>query len=60
MRTRHLSRRTEKAYIQWIRRYIFFHGKRHPTELGAQEVSALAGQAGTAAVFGTRPFKPHI
>jgi integron integrase len=41
MRTRHLSRRTEKAYTQWIRRYIFFHGKRHPGELGADEVSAF-------------------
>jgi hypothetical protein len=28
--TRHYSRRTEKAYVHWIRRYIFFHGKRHP------------------------------
>src|SRR2546427_12227810 len=39
MRTRHMSPRTEEAYLGWIRRYILFHGKRHPAELGAPEVS---------------------
>lgn len=34
IRTRHYSRRTEKAYVAWIRRYILFHGKRHPLEMG--------------------------
>jgi integron integrase len=38
-RLRHYSRRTEAAYVAWIRRYIFFHGKRHPGELGAAEVT---------------------
>jgi integrase len=38
-RLRHYSRRTEGAYVAWIRRYIFFHGKRHPAELGAAEVT---------------------
>src|SRR2546428_7819772 len=41
VRARHYSRRTEKAYVHWIRRYIFFHGKRHPAEMGAAEVSAF-------------------
>src|SRR5262244_2939425 len=41
IRTRHYSRRTEKAYVHWIKRYIFFHGKRHPTEMGAAEVAAF-------------------
>ncbi len=36
---RHYSRRTEKAYVHWIKRYIFFHGKRHPMEMGAAEVA---------------------
>ncbi len=36
---RHYSRRTEKAYVHWIKRYIFFHGKRHPVEMGAAEVT---------------------
>jgi hypothetical protein len=40
VRARHNSRRTEKAYVAWIRRYILFHGKRHPTEMGAPELTA--------------------
>jgi integron integrase len=39
IRARHYSRRTEKAYVGWIKRYIFFHGKRHPAEMGAAEVT---------------------
>src|SRR6266516_3324172 len=39
IRTRHYSRRTEKAYVGWIRRYILFHGRRHPREMGAEELS---------------------
>jgi integrase len=39
IRARHYSRRTEKAYVGWIRRYIFFHGKRHPAEMGGPEVA---------------------
>src|SRR5881296_376449 len=39
LRARHFSRRTEEAYVAWIRRYIFFHGKRHPAEMGAEEVT---------------------
>lgn len=40
-RLRHLSLRTEHAYVTWIKRYIFFHQKRHPRELGADEVRAF-------------------
>jgi len=36
---RHYSRRTEEAYVHWITRYIFFHAKRHPLEMGAAEVT---------------------
>lgn len=39
LRLRHYSRRTEKAYVAWIRRYILFHGKRHPAEMGAAELT---------------------
>ena len=39
IRARHYSRRTEKAYLAWIRRYILFHDKRHPGRLGAPEVT---------------------
>jgi len=38
MRTRHLALRTEQAYLQWMRRYIAFHRRRHPRDLGAPEV----------------------
>ena len=53
MRARHYSRRTEKAYVAWIRRYILFHGKRHPSEMGAPELtrylSSLAVEGNVAA-----------
>lgn|SRR5215470_7884432 len=39
VRARHFSRRTEKAYVHWSKRYIFFHCKRHPAEMGAREVT---------------------
>jgi integron integrase len=38
-RLRHGSRSTEKSYVGWIRRYILFHGKRHPAEMGAPEIT---------------------
>ena len=38
LRTRHYSLRTEQAYLDWIRRFILFHGKRHPAELGEAEI----------------------
>jgi len=41
MRTRHLSLRTEQTYLGWIRRFIFFHHKRHPAEMGRAEVEAF-------------------
>jgi integron integrase len=39
IRGRHYSHRTEEAYVAWIRRYILFHGKRHPVEMGAAEIT---------------------
>jgi integron integrase len=39
VRTRHYSRRTEEAYATWIRRYIVFHRKTHPAQMGASEIS---------------------
>ena len=52
-RVRHYSRRTESAYLAWIRRFIFFHGKRHPAEMGAPEItkflSSLAVEGNVAA-----------
>jgi integron integrase len=41
LRLLHRSRRTEAAYVDWVRRYVLFHGKRHPGELGSAEVVAF-------------------
>ena len=41
IRARHYSLRTEEAYVGWIRRYILFHHKRHPAEMGATEINAF-------------------
>jgi len=38
LRLRHFSPRTEEAYVSWVRRFVRFHGLRHPTELGEREV----------------------
>ena len=47
IRAKHYSLRTEKAYIHWIKRFIYFTGKRHPRELGAVEVSAFLSHLAT-------------
>jgi site-specific recombinase XerD len=41
VRVKHYSYETEKTYVQWIRRYILFHNKRHPSEMGGDEVNAF-------------------
>ena len=41
MRRKHYAIRTEQSYIDWIRRFILFHGKRHPLEMREQEVTAF-------------------
>ena len=40
LRVRHDSVRTEEAYVAWIRRFILFHNKRHPSSMGADEINA--------------------
>jgi integron integrase len=47
IRARHFSWRTEKAYIGWIKRFIIFHGKRHPATLGEAEVTAFLSTLAT-------------
>jgi integron integrase len=47
VRVRHYSRRTEEAYVTWVRRYILFHRKRHPSELGAADVAAFLSSLAT-------------
>lgn len=41
IRVRHYSRRTEDTYVHWIRRFILFHAKRHPREMGEREITAF-------------------
>ena len=52
-RSRHYSLRTEQSYVGWIKRYIFFHQKKHPAAMGADEVnqflSHLAVEGGVSA-----------
>jgi integron integrase len=41
IRIKHYSIRTEQAYVSWIKRFILFHDKRHPNEMGKQEIEAF-------------------
>jgi integron integrase len=41
LRVNHYSLRTEESYLHWIRRFILFHGKRHPTDLGEADIDAF-------------------
>ena len=41
IRLKHYSIRTEEAYVTWIKRYILFHNKRHPLEMGIPEIEAF-------------------
>jgi integron integrase len=41
LRTRHYSYQTEKTYLYWVKKFIIFHDKRHPKDLGAAEVSSF-------------------
>jgi hypothetical protein len=40
IRVKHYARNTEQSYGYWIKKYILLHGKRHPKEMGADEVQA--------------------
>ena len=47
IRTRHYSSSTEKAYVGWIKRYIFFHGVKHPAKMGTREVTQFLSDLAT-------------
>ena len=53
------SIRTEQTYIDWIKRFIFFHGKRHPKDMGARDIEAflthlaVAGKVSAATQIGS-------
>lgn len=46
-RVRHYSLRTERAYVDWIRRFVVANGKRHPRDMGAAEVEAFLSRLAT-------------
>jgi integron integrase len=50
IRTRHYSDRTEKAYIHWIKRFIFFHNKRHPMDMAEIEIAQFLSSLATGRV----------
>ena len=47
IRFKHYSRRTEQSYSHWIKRFILFHGKRHPKDMGAPEIEAFLSALAT-------------
>jgi len=47
VRTRHYSIRTEEAYVGWIRRFVLFHSRRHPDEMGEAEINAFVSELAT-------------
>ncbi|MBA3895221.1 MAG: integron integrase, partial [Gemmatimonadales bacterium] len=64
LRVRHYSPRTEEAYVAWVRRYVRFHGMRHPGDLGRDEIgrflTALADRAGLSASSQTQALSALI
>jgi len=41
IRLKHYSRRTEESYVGWVKRFILYHGKRHPNDMGRPEIEAF-------------------
>jgi Phage integrase, N-terminal SAM-like domain len=41
LRLKHYAIRTEEQYLHWIKRFILFHGKRHPKDLGGEQIEAF-------------------
>ena len=41
VRLKHYSPKTEKSYVHWIKRYVLFHNKRHPNEMGENEIETF-------------------
>lgn len=47
LRVKHYALATERTYAHWVKRFIFFHGKRHPADMGAAEVEAFLSALAT-------------
>src|SRR6266436_6458591 len=59
LRVKHYSIRTEEAYIDWIRRYILFHRKCQPNEMGEQEITELLTNLAIGAAQAPGRFHDH-
>jgi len=55
IRVKHYSYRTEQTYVQWIRRYILFHNKQHPKDMGVPEIEAFLTHLAVHLCFHLRP-----
>ena len=60
LRVNHYSRRTEEAYTGWIRRFILYHGKKHPAEMGALEVELFLTHLAVGQNVSTSTQKPAL
>jgi len=64
IRVKHYPYSTEKTYVHWVNRYILFHNKRHPAEMGALEIEAfrshLAQEANVSASTQNQAFNAHL
>jgi hypothetical protein len=47
LRVKHYSMRTEDCYLHWIRRFVFFHGTKHPRDMGGAQVEAFLSHLAT-------------
>jgi len=47
LRVRHYAYRTEEAYLGWVKRFILFHNKRHPKDMGEAEINAFVSHLAT-------------
>ena len=57
LRVRHYSANTETAYVSWILRYITFHGRRHPDQLGEAEISVFADNGTSSCSWATEVWR---
>lgn len=55
MRLLHYSKRTESAYVDWIKRFILFHNKRHPRDMGAAEIEGFLTHLAVERTVAARP-----
>src|SRR6266849_2808837 len=63
LRLKHMSYRTEEAYVQWIKRFIVFHHKRHPSTMGAKapgRIPVVLTQEEVAQVLSQLHGTPHL